>query len=103
MSEEWRSRYPKLEDAPINPATGKPHWPFLGYVSHMVDLALQRDDPEAFVGFMRQAGCDSDSLTFDNLPMERYCEKRGAVKCKEALSILKKQKEIRELSAELRA
>jgi hypothetical protein len=84
----WRDRYPKKEEAPINPNTKQPGWPFLGYLSEMVNLALVRDDPEAFVGFMRDSGLDNTSRTFDGLTMDAYCEKRGAMKCKEALKDL---------------
>ena len=63
-------------------------WPMFGYVSNMVDLALLYDDPEGFVRFMREAGLDRTSRTFDGLSMERYCDKREAVKCKAALKNL---------------
>jgi len=62
--------------------------PFLGYSSDMVNLALTRDDPIAFVHFMRMAGCDRHAMTFDGLTMERYCDKRGAARCKSVLSQL---------------
>lgn len=61
---------------------------FLGYSSDMVNLALLRDDPVAFVHFMRMAGCDRNSITFDNMTMAGYCTKRKAWKCKEALAQL---------------
>jgi hypothetical protein len=61
---------------------------FLGYSSDMVNLALVRDDPAAFVHFMRLAGCDRTSRTFDGCSMEFYCKKRQAVKCLGALAQL---------------
>lgn len=64
-------------------------WGFGGYLSKMIHQAVAvNDDPEGFVHFMREAGCDSQTVTLDNLTMEQYCDKYNAPKCKKALSQL---------------
>lgn len=79
--DDWKQNYPTMESR-------KEPWPFLGYKSEMVNLALTKDDPVGFVGWMRECGLDNTSKTLDNLTMEAYCERRGAEKCKAALSQL---------------
>lgn len=98
--------YPTFEQwSPLDKAgiQHKSVWSFGGYYENMIDMALRKDDPEAFVHFMRAAGLDDKAMTFDNKTMAQYCDKYKSVKCKKALSVLKAQKEIRELAAELRA
>lgn len=72
--------YPKHESSLI--------WPIFGWESNMVDLALRNDDPVAFARFMRCCGLGADAVTFDGLTMALYCDKRGAMKCKEMLMTL---------------
>lgn len=84
----FKDNYPAV-DSRRHPKTGAVlSWPFMGYTSEMVNLALLKDDPEGFVGWMREAGLDNTSQTFDGLSMATYCERRGALKCKEALALL---------------
>ena len=82
--DEWKERYPTRDSNRDRNGNPLP-WPFLGYLSEMVNLSLVRDDPEGFVGWMRESGLGRDARTFDNLSMEAYCKKRGAVKCLDAL------------------
>lgn len=100
------NKYPTFEEwSPPKPDGSQQRsvWGFGGYYENMIETALRNDDPDGFVHFMRMAGLDNTSMTFDNKTMEQYCDKNKSVKCKKALGMLRAQKEIRELSAQLRA
>lgn len=89
---DWKATYPTRESRVDKNGQQMP-WPFMGYVSEMVNLALVRDDPEGFVGWMKEAGLGRNAMTFDNMSMEGYCDMRGAVKCKAALNNLEEAQE----------
>lgn len=78
-------------------------WGYSGYYANTIDAALRHDDAGTFVEVMRAAGLDAKTETFDGLSMGKYCDKRGAKKCKAALKTLQDQAAIRELSAQHRA
>lgn len=84
----FKDNYPAI-DSRRDPKTGAVlSWPFMGYTSEMVNMALLKDDPDGFVGWMREAGLDNTSQTFDGLSMASYCDRRNAPKCKAALDQL---------------
>ena len=70
-------------------ANGSIRYTLCGYAADMVNLALHKDDVDAFHGFLKDCGFTSDNMheatTLDGLTMLQYCEKRGAEKCKESL------------------
>ena len=80
--------YP-LYDEFVNRENGTIRYTLCGYASEMVNLSLSRDDPEAFLGFLKDCGFTSDNMpearTLDGLTLLQYCEKRQAEKCKDAL------------------
>lgn len=63
-------------------------WGFGGYYENMIEMSLRKDDPVAFVHFMRLGGLDNSARTFDNKSMAQYCDKNKSKKCKAALSQL---------------
>lgn len=79
MNPNWKDAYPPI---------GIKVWPFIGYKSEMVHQAILRDDPDGFVGWMRESALDNTSKTFDGRTMQNYCEKYGAKKCAAALDQL---------------
>ena len=97
--------YPTHDEWAPKSADGsqKSVWGFGGYYEIMIDRALRHDDPEGFVRFMRMAELDDTAITFDGKSMEQYCDKYKSEECKKALHLLRSQKQIREMSAELRA
>ena len=80
--------YPPYEEFCVYP-NGAPRYTLTGYAPEMVNLALSKDDPEAFLGFLKDCGFTADNMmeakTLDGLTMLQYCEKRQAEKCKGAL------------------
>ena len=60
-------------------------WSFGGWYSNIIDLALKKDDPEAFGFFVKKAGLDKEWQMLSGHTPEQYCELRGAKKCKAAL------------------
>ena len=89
-TEPWASNheYPTYDEHCKRP-DGTTRYTLLGYAPDMVNLALNRDDPEAFIGFLKECGFTADNMpearTIDGFTMLQYCEKRQAEKCKEAL------------------
>jgi hypothetical protein len=95
MSEFTKDGYPKFEDWAFTGSVEKNNrtqtrgrWGFNGYYGDMIEMALRRDDPEAFLGFMRESKTGRNVKTFDEVPMDRHCERKNAPKCKAALAQL---------------
>ena len=80
--------YPTFDEHCKRP-DGTTRYTLTGYAPDMVNLALVRDDPEAFLGFLKDCGFTSDNMAhaicLDGLTLLQYCEKRQAEKCKGAL------------------
>ena len=89
-TEPWASNheYPTFDEHCVRP-DGTTRYTLCGYAPDMVNLALNRDDPAAFHGFLKECGFTAENMqdvtTLDGLTLLQYCEKRGAEKCKESL------------------